>query len=78
MLRSFSRPRITARTIGAGTFPIAFGNWKMAYLVARKNQTRFLRDPYTAKPNLQLYGYRRQGGGVANSEAIKVMKIGLS
>jgi HK97 family phage major capsid protein len=62
-------------TIGAGTYPIAFGNWKLGYLAAKKMQTRLLRDPYTAKPNLVLYGYKRQGGAVANSEAIKVLKI---
>jgi HK97 family phage major capsid protein len=37
-----------------------------------------LRDIYTAKPNTVLYGYKRQGGAVANSEAIKVLKVAVS
>lgn len=65
-------------TIGAGTYPIAFGNWKLGYLAVKKMQTRLLRDPFTSKPNLVLYGYKRQGGAVANSEAIKVMKVGTA
>jgi HK97 family phage major capsid protein len=61
--------------IAAGTFPIAFGNWKQGYLAVDKKGIRFLRDPYTSKPNVLVYAYRRVGGGVANSEAIKLMKI---
>jgi HK97 family phage major capsid protein len=61
--------------VGAGAFPIAFANWKLAYIATKKNATRFLRDPYTKKPNVQIYAYKRQGGGVGNSEAIKLLKI---
>lgn len=64
--------------IGAGAFPVAFANWQLAYLVAKKNQTRLLRDVYTAKPSTVLFGYKRQGGAVANSEAIKLLKIATS
>jgi len=48
---------------------------KLAYLATKKNETRFLRDPYSKKPAVQLYAYKRQGGSVANSEAIKLLKI---
>jgi HK97 family phage major capsid protein len=61
--------------IAANSTPIAFANWKLAYVVAKKNQTRLLRDVYTAKPSTMIYGYKRQGGSVANSESIKLLKI---
>ena len=37
-----------------------------------------LRDPFTNKPMVQFYAYRRVGGDVANSEAIKVLKVAVS
>ena len=60
--------------LGANTFPIAFGNWKKAYLIVEKAGIRMLRDPFTDKPNVLFYAYRRVGGGLANSEAIKLLK----
>lgn len=36
---------------------------------------KFLADPYTDKPNVRLYNYRRVGGGMNNSEAIKLLKF---
>jgi len=36
---------------------------------------RFIRDTLTDKPNTLFYGYRRVGGGLANSEAVKLQKI---
>lgn len=64
--------------IAAGSYPIAFSNWRLSYVAAKKKETRFLRDPYSKKPMLVIYGYKRQGGDVANSEAIKLLKIGTS
>jgi HK97 family phage major capsid protein len=64
--------------IGGGAYPIAFGNWKLAYVIVDKAGIRFLRDPYSDKPNVQFYAYRRVGGGVANSEAVKLLKIATS
>jgi len=61
--------------VAAGTFPIAFANWKRAYVVVDKLGVRFLRDPFSDKPNVQIYGYRRVGGALSNSEAIKLLKI---
>ncbi len=61
--------------VGAGAFPIAFGNFKRAYLIVDKLGTRFIRDPYSDKPNTLFYAYRRVGGGLANSEAVKLQKI---
>lgn len=61
--------------IGADAFPIAFGNWQAAYYVVDRPGVRFMRDPYTSKPNVLFYAYRRIGGGLANSEAVKLLKI---
>jgi HK97 family phage major capsid protein len=64
--------------IGMLSTPILFGNFKLAYLIVDKPGIRMLRDPYTSKPNVLFYAYRRVGGGVANSEAVKVLKIATS
>lgn len=61
--------------IGADQFPIAIGNWQAAYCVVERPGVRFMRDPFTSKPNVLFYAYRRIGGGLANSEAVKVLKI---
>jgi hypothetical protein len=34
-----------------------------------------LTDPYTNKPFVKLYAYSRVGGGVANSQAVKLLKL---
>jgi HK97 family phage major capsid protein len=65
----------TMPDIATGSTPIAFGNFKQGYLIVDKAGIRMLRDPYTDKPNVLFYGYRRVGGGLANSEAIKVLKF---
>ena len=61
--------------IGAGAFPIAFGNFKNGYLIAERSATRILRDPYTNKPFVNFYATKRVGGQVLDSEAIKLIKI---
>lgn len=60
--------------LGAGQFPIAFGNFQLGYCVAEKVGIKFLRDPFTDKPNVLFYAYKRIGGGVANDDAIKLLK----
>jgi len=61
--------------VGAGEFPIAFGNFNRGYQVVDRIGTRVLRDPFTAKPFVLFYTTKRVGGGVKNFEAIKLMKI---
>jgi HK97 family phage major capsid protein len=60
--------------IAADAFPIAFGNFQRGYVITDRN-TRILRDPYTAKPHVLFYSTKRVGGGVVNSECIKLLKI---
>jgi HK97 family phage major capsid protein len=68
----------TMPSVSAGAFAIAFEDWTRGYLIVDKAGVRFLRDPFTDKPNVLIYGYRRVGGGVASSDAIKLMKIAAS
>jgi len=63
--------------VGAGALPIAFGNWNKGYLIAEKEGIRFLRDPYSSKPNVLFYAYRRVGGGVADFDAIKLLRVAV-
>ena len=61
--------------VAAGTFPIAFGNFRHGYLIAESGATRILRDPYTNKPFVHFYATKRVGGQVLDSNAIKLLKI---
>jgi HK97 family phage major capsid protein len=61
--------------VSAGLCPIAFANWTAGYIIADKPGVRWLRDPYSSKPNVIFYGYKRVGGGVADTDAIKLLKI---
>jgi HK97 family phage major capsid protein len=61
--------------IEADSLSIAFANWRRAYTIIRKLGVRFLVDPYSAPPYVKLHSYERVGGGVNNSEAIKLVKF---
>jgi len=62
--------------IGANAFPIAFGNFMRGYLICdHVTGTRMLRDPFTAKPWVKFYTTKRVGGGLVNSQAIKLLKV---
>ena len=63
--------------IAAGTFPIAFGNFRHGYLIAERSATQVLRDPFTNKPFVHFYATKRVGGQVLDSNAIKLLKIEL-
>lgn len=60
--------------VGANAYPIAFGDFKRAYLVIDRIGIRVLRDPFTSKPNVLFYTTKRVGGGIQNFEAIKFLK----
>lgn len=61
--------------IAANAFALAFGNFKAGYLIAERGETAILRDPYSNKPFVSFYATKRVGGCVADSAAIKLMKI---
>lgn len=64
--------------LGAGNYPIAFGNWRLGYRIVDRLGTRVLRDPYSEKPFVQFYTTKRVGGTVADSNAIKLLKCATS
>lgn len=61
--------------IGADATPIAFGDFKRGYLINDRTGSRILRDPYTNKPFVMFYVTKRVGGGVADPNAIRLLKI---
>ena len=61
--------------IGAGEFPIAFGNFRAGYLIAERSATQVLRDPFTNKPFVHFYATKRVGGQVLDSSAIKLLRV---
>ena len=61
--------------VAANSLSIAFGNFRLGYLVAERTETAILRDPYSNKPFVGFYATKRIGGCVSNSEAIKLMKF---
>lgn len=62
-------------SIGAGNVPIAFGDFKAGYLINDRTGSRILRDPYTTKPYVSFYVTKRVGAGVADPNAIRLLKI---
>ncbi|MGH8657606.1 MAG: phage major capsid protein [Gammaproteobacteria bacterium] len=64
--------------IAANSLSIAFGNFQRGYTVIDRHPMRMLRDPYTAKPFVVFYAYRRVGGDVMNFECIKLLKFATS
>lgn len=63
---------------GANAYPIAFGDFKKAYYVIDRKGMSILRDPYTAVPYVKFVARRRVGGGIANFEALKLLKCATS
>ena len=59
----------------ANTLSVAFGNFERGYTITDRMATRILRDPFTNKPFVHFYATKRVGGGVVNSEAIKLLKF---
>jgi HK97 family phage major capsid protein len=60
--------------VGANAFPVAFADFKRAYVIVDRMGVRVLRDPYTNKPYVGFYTTKRVGGGIQNFEAIKLLK----
>ena len=73
VIESEDMPDVAANSLG-----IAFGNFRAGYLIAERAETAILRDPFTHKPFVHFYAVKRIGGGVTNSEAIKLMKFAAS
>jgi len=61
--------------LAANSYSVAFGNFKQAYLIVDRVGTRVIRDPFSNKPYVGFYTTKRLGGGLLNSEAIKLIKF---
>lgn len=61
--------------IGADAFPIAFGNFAQGYVIVDRHGIRIVRDELTRKGTILLDTYKRVGGGLGDSNAIKWLKI---
>jgi len=60
--------------VGAGTFPVALGNFNEAYQIVDRQGIRIIRDNLTEKPFVKFYTTRRVGGDVVNFDALKLIK----
>ena len=63
--------------VGAGAYPVAFGDFNRGYRLVDRVEMSMLRDPYTqADSDLIRYRFRKRlGGAVTMPEAIKPMLI---
>jgi HK97 family phage major capsid protein len=62
----------------SGLVPIALANWPMAYQIVDRHGLRLVRDNLTDKPHVVFYAYRRVGGGMADFNAMKLVKMSAS
>lgn len=60
--------------LGAGNYPIALANWQLGYVIVDMPGLKMLRDPFSSKPYVIFETWKRVGGGVANFDAIKLLK----
>lgn len=64
--------------IASNSLSIAFGDFREGYTIVDRHGLRLLRDPFTDKPNVRFYTYKRLGGDVSNFEAIKLLRFGTT
>jgi HK97 family phage major capsid protein len=64
--------------VAADAFAVAYGDFRRGYLVVDRMGVRVLRDPYSPKPYVLFYVTKRVGGGVADFDAIKLLKFAAS
>ncbi len=64
--------------VGAGTFPLAFGDFKEGYLICDRVGMRMTRDEITTPGYVKFYIRKRVGGAIRNSQSIKLLKIAAS
>ena len=63
---------------GSASLSVAFGNFRRGYIITERFGTRVLRDPFTNKPYVHFYATKRTGGGVVNSQALKILKFSIA
>lgn len=65
----------TAPGVASGAKVLWFGDWNQAVRAIERPGNKVLVDPYSDKPNLKVYVYRRVGFQLRNSNAIKCLKL---
>lgn len=67
-------------SIGSGTIPIIFGDFKTAYRIYDRVQLSLMRDPYSQATHglVRFHARRRVGGGLVMAEAVKFIKCATS
>ena len=60
--------------IALNAFPIGFGNWRRAYVLADRVGMRITRDNVTNIGHVRFYVRRREGGIVLNNDAAKFVR----
>lgn len=61
--------------VAADATAIAFGDFRRGYLIVDLQGVNVLRDPFSSKPYVLFYTTKRVGGGVADFDAIKLLKV---
>jgi HK97 family phage major capsid protein len=61
--------------IAANSYSMAFADFQRAYLIVDRKGLTLLRDPYTNKPFVRFYYYKRNGGDIRDFDAIKYLKF---
>jgi HK97 family phage major capsid protein len=60
--------------IGANAFPIAFGNFRRAYMLTERTDLRITTDNVTEPGKVKFYIRRREGGCVMNNNALRWLR----
>lgn len=61
--------------VGAGNFPVAFGDFERGYLIADRVGMGMLRDELTKGGYVRFPMYKRVGGRLRDTQAIKLLKV---
>lgn len=68
----------TAPGIAADAKALWFGDWNSAFRGIERPGYKLLLDPFTNKPNIVVYVYRRMGLQLRDSNALKCLKFSLN
>lgn len=66
--------------VGAGAFPVAFGDFQRGYRIFDRVAMSLIRDPYSLATTgkVRFHARRRVGGGTVQAEALRKLKIATS
>jgi len=60
--------------VGNDALCVVYGDFRIGYTIVDRVGLQFLRDPYSAKPSVQIQARKRTGGDVTSYDAIKIGK----